>query len=109
MELGTPGGPGGPASGLEYTELCRPLPNSPEEYVVLEDRTEPMRFSCRWNQFFFRSTSGVSTLSCNHNRRFTPLYIIIIITITIIIITIGRLCWYSSSRLAFDSRRYQIS
>ena len=65
---GWPGGPGGPASGLEYTELWRPLPKRPEEYVVLEERTEPMRFSCRWNQFFRLSTSGVSTLSCDYKQ-----------------------------------------
>ena len=67
-ELGATAGPGGPASGFEYTELWRPLPNSPDEYVVLEDLTDPMRFSCRWNQFFLLSTSGVSTLSCDNRR-----------------------------------------
>ena len=35
---------------------------------MLEERTEPMRCSCRWNQFLRLSTSGVSTLSWKHKQ-----------------------------------------
>lgn len=53
-----------PVSGVEYIELRRVCRNRPpDEYVVEEERTDPIRVICRCNQFFRLSTTGVSTLS----------------------------------------------
>lgn len=51
-------------SAVEYIEFRRVGRIWPaDEYVVDDDRIEPIREICFWNQFLRLSTTGVSTLS----------------------------------------------